>query len=47
MYTLNFPMRRLFATLLLASGILTAQSVTVPLILEGNAPIVEPFPIGS
>lgn len=34
-------MRRLLITLLFVSAIVTAQSVTVPLIVEGNAPIVE------
>ncbi len=41
MYTRPIPMRRLLATLLLASGTIVAQPVTVPLILEGNVPIVE------
>jgi hypothetical protein len=39
-YTRSIPVRRLVPILLLA-GIARAQPVTVPLIVEGNAPIVE------
>jgi hypothetical protein len=48
MYTQSNPMSRLLATFLFASAIVMAQPVTVPLILEGNAPIVElEFPSAS